>query len=439
MNHIFTFPIVFIGVLCLNSIYGLLKNYWKARKIGLPIVITPVSLLGPVWALIWALAGGLIEPMLLSLPFGMGNWVTYSGHTWFFNHGYDLHKKYGPAFVIVTPTEIEVVIADPETAADLNNRRKEFIKDKRMYKPLEIFGPNVDTLNGEAWQRHRRFTAPPFNERNNKLVWGESLNQAAGILSAWTSVAAVKDGVANTVSDTMILALHVLQSAGFGKSYHYESGVSRLEDGHVMTYKDALRLILGNIFTTVVISSATVLPSFLLPEKVKEIKIAVVEFKKYMVEMVEKEKTSLHEPHTKEKSNLLSVLIKLSEQEHDRSGRKGLTDSELFGNLFFYNLAGHDTTASTLAYAVVLMASDTRWQNWIRHELDAVFEGRECKYWEYEKAFPRLKRCLALMVVLASLASGTTEIVLIFRGSMRLCGYTAPCPRFPSIRNLRPR
>ena len=41
----------------------------------------------------------------------------------------------------------------------------------------------------------------------------------------------------------------------------------------------------------------------------------------------------------------------------DEKGRNSLTDEEIFGNLFIYNLAGHETTAKTLAYAVALMST----------------------------------------------------------------------------------
>lgn len=384
------------------KLLGLIKNYRKARKIGdLPIVLTPVSLLGPIWAFLWTFAGGIIQPILLRLPFGLGNWVKYSGHTWFWDHGHELHKKYGPAFIIVTPTELVVSIADPDTAADLNNRRKEFIKG-REYKPLEIFGPNIDVLNGDAWQRHRRFVAPPLNERNNSLVWRESLLQAEGMLSSWISKTNSEDGVKDTVSDSMKLSMHVLQAAGFGKYYPFECGVSKPEAGHTMSYNESLGLILENLFITVFIKFAAVLPAFVLPAHIKKIKVAIGEFKAYMFEMIQAEKKLIHASGTAEqKSNLLSVLVKLSEQEGDSTGKKGLTDDELFGNFFFYNLAGHETNGGTLAYAVVLMASDLYWQKWIREELEVVFEGRDSvKDWDYGKAFPKLKRCLALMVSL---------------------------------------
>ncbi len=45
------------------------------------------------------------------------------------------------------------------------------------------------------------------------------------------------------------------------------------------------------------------------------------------------------------------------------------------------------------------MATDPGLQTWIREELEYVFGGKEVvEEGDYEKAFPQLKRCLALMV-----------------------------------------
>ena len=262
-----------------------------------------------------------------------------------------------------------------------------------MYKPLEIFGPNVDTLNGDSWARHRRITTPPFNERNSSLVWKESLLQANGMLKSWMEKASL-GGVANTPNDTMTLALHVLTAAGFGKNYDFEGGVQGIGVGHTMSYRDALKALLGDLFGAMITSSLLMgLPSWAMPKKLEEMKSALREFRAYMVEMIEEERESTGEKKS-EGDNLLSVLIRSSQSE----GRSVLSDEEIIGNMFIYNLAGHDTTANTLAYAITMLAMDLRIQEWIGEEVLSVFGNGE--EWEYENIFPRLKRCLAVMVSL---------------------------------------
>jgi len=71
----------------------------------------------------------------------------------------------------------------------------------------------------------------------------------------------------------------------------------------------------------------------------------------------------------------MSVLLKASESEAMGKGRSGLSDEEIIGNLFIYIVAGHDTTANTLAYAVTMLAANVGLQDWLREEISSVFGG----------------------------------------------------------------
>lgn len=41
---------------------------------------------------------------------------------------------------------------------------------------LDVLGPNISTIDGLDWQRHRKRTSSSFNERTNKRVWSEALS-----------------------------------------------------------------------------------------------------------------------------------------------------------------------------------------------------------------------------------------------------------------------
>ena len=373
-------------------------------KLGLPILITPWDPLNPIWALTQHYFSPIFCFLTTNLPpplCHLFDFIYYSTIDWNFHSRYSAHTPfdfYAPAFLIVSPGDTQLIISDTDASEDILSRvRKDFIKPKAMYGPLEIFGPNVDSVNGEDWARHRRITAPPFNERNSGLVWKESLRQASGMLRSWMRKG--PKGVENTSNETMALALHVLTAAGFGKTYEFDSGVQKISTGHSMSYRDALKMVLGNLYGAIITSALFMnLPDFLTPSGVRKIKAAVIEFKIYMFEMVEEEKKTIRN-RDGEKDNLMSVLLRSSQSESEGKGRTALNDEEIFGNLFIYNLAGHDTTANTLAYAITLLSADRKCQDWIGEEVEAVFSGREhVEDWEYENAFPKLKRCLALMV-----------------------------------------
>ena len=47
----------------------------------------------------------------------------------------------------------------------------------------------------------------------------------------------------------------------------------------------------------------------------------------------------------------------------------GLSNEELLGNMFIFSLAGHETTANALSAAIIFLAANPRWQDWLREEI----------------------------------------------------------------------
>ena len=251
-------------------------------------------------------------------------------------------------------------------------------------------------VEGEDWQRHRRLTAPSFNERTSSLVWDEARRQARDMLSSWSQQGL--GGTKETVADTATLALHVLTCAGLGASYSFNEGVRKVAPGHSMTYRDSLSACLSNIITFAIIPKKY-LSSSLMPRKLQRLGQAVREFQMYMDEMLATERKAGDKRQT-ESANLMSALVRASDEdtyakETGHETKRGLSDEEIFGNIFAYNLAGHETTANTVASALVLLAAHPQYQDWVREEVEKV-GGTKDK--AYETTFPQLKRCLAVMV-----------------------------------------
>ena len=208
-------------------------------------------------------------------------------------------------------------------------------------------------------------------------------------------------GTNQTAEDITTLALHVLTGAGFGISYSFKTGLQTSQPGHSMTYRDALQTILQNGLFVFIFPHRLLTSSFS-TKKMRTIGYSILEFKKYMEEMVKREK-GLISRRDIGAGNLMSSLVRASEEANESPGKgsinRGLSEEEIYGNLFFYNLAGHETTANTLSYCILLLAAYPEWQAWLAEEISQVLGGQEgIETWEYQKVFPQLKRCLALMV-----------------------------------------
>ena len=175
---------------------------------------------------------------------------------------------------------------------------------------------------------------------------------------SWSNQGAA--GTKETVVDTATLALHVLTSVGFGLTYPFHGGVRDLPPGYSMTYRDALSLCLRNIITFTILGKR-ILSSPFLPKKLRTLGIATEEFQKYMEEMLVYERKSAAN-RGEGPGNLIGALVRASEEAQPSEDKVdfthlSLSDDEIFGNIFSFNLAGHETTANTLATAIVLLAA----------------------------------------------------------------------------------
>ena len=111
---------------------SLLNNYIRARQIGLPIIISPISALNPV-CILATKAFPSLPKHLSSLPFGLGTCFRVSYIGWMFPDKCAMHERLGDAFTVVNPSFNEVFIADADAAHTILAKRKEFIKPAMMY------------------------------------------------------------------------------------------------------------------------------------------------------------------------------------------------------------------------------------------------------------------------------------------------------------------
>ena len=258
-------------------------------------------------------------------------------------------------------------------------------------------------MEGAEWQRQRKITSSPFNEESMSAVWNESIRQAQEVLQYWTSEI---NPIFDTAKHVRILSLHVLSSVGFGKSYSFNEAAEPPKPGHMFNYRDSLSTILDHIMLILVFG-----PKFLtcrfLPKKWSRIGQAISDFKAYMKDVYTQEKQSMSSGSSGA-TNIMTSLIRASGEADvpekgqgssmTKSNSKGLSESEIYGNTFVYNFAGHDTTAITFSWTMYLLAAHPRVQDWIAEELNEYLGDSDPSTFHYNVIFPKLKRCHAVLV-----------------------------------------
>ncbi len=124
-----------------------------------------------------------------------------------------------------------------------------------------------------------------------------------------------------------------------------------------MSYPDSMSLIIQNAVIVMQLPPRLLWLPFL-PKKIARVGKAIVAFKKPMPTVLNKER-SLVSQRKRGAGNLMSSLVRASEEASQPQSRQrpaGLTNDELSGNMLIFNSAGHETTANTLSYGILLLA-----------------------------------------------------------------------------------
>jgi len=253
------------------------KNLADAKASGIPYIITPIYLFN----LFWLITHRMTLPYLRKLPESWTKpWLDVMDIQWTWQTQYGFYKDLGSdTFLTVSPKRNVLWTADADVINQMTTRRVDFPKPIDMYGSIDIFGKNVVTTEGQVWRQHRKITSPPFTEKNNHMVWDESILQAQAMLKGWVGPNGKGNRtIPSTATDAMRLSLYVISLAGFGVRLTWpgtdddsktkvdvggmsgQAGVTGegMTGGHTMTYMDALQTLLHNLILVMLV------PKFLL-------------------------------------------------------------------------------------------------------------------------------------------------------------------------------
>ncbi len=235
-------------------------------------------------------------------------------------------------------------------------------------------------------------------------VWQESSAQAREMLNTFTErckpKGTIRHGDGETdraVEGVRTIAINVIAFISYGARRTWTQATSDIGTAparYTLSFMDAVLEIVNNHIISVFVSADILTLSFM-PNVLRKLGAATTDFPKYAQDFISKERET---PGTS--NSLVGVLVKIADDEKRQIAKQSkssyLSEDEIAGNLFNFTIAGFDTNASTMAYALLALAIHPTWQDWIIEEIDRVSQLDQAA--SYESTFPLLTRCLALMV-----------------------------------------
>lgn len=236
-------------------------------------------------------------------------------------------------------------------------RHAEFSKDQFTRDLRCVLGTGLLTSEGELWRRRRKLVAPSF-QRGEVAAYVPVMGECAEAFLREQPEAVVFD----VHSSMMHLTLDVLVRALFGTRVSRSAEVGQLLDRLMLDYlpiSEAMRAALPAWFPV--------------PSRGRLRRISK-QLDVILLELIAERRAALDsatsQPGHEPQQDLLTRLMRAS----DEAG--SLNEAALRDEAMTLFLAGHETTALALTYALRLLALNPESADCLRQELDSVLAGR---------------------------------------------------------------
>ena len=249
------------------------------------------------------------------------------------------------------PTDIEQVLVTD----DADYRRASIIRNALG----QIADGGLFLMEGEAWAAHRTALQPSFY-RERVETYADMMARFADERAAEWADRDSEAGPLAVSEEMRTLTLEILAKTLLDVDIR----------GRESAIRDAAAVISDRFDAG---SLSALLPLWVPTPANRRCRRAVARFDDAIADIVADRRAS-----GDEFDDLLSILLAVDPDDGTGDSDGGLTEQQIRDHLFTFLFAGHETTALTLSYAVMLLANDPDRQARLHEELDSVLgDGSE--------------------------------------------------------------
>lgn len=252
-----------------------------------------------------------------------------------------------PFYLITGPEEVKHVLQD-------NHRN--YRKGYDQAKPL--MGNGLVTSEGDFWLKQRRLIQPMFNRSRLAFFSGFMTQATAEMLARWDSLAARGETV--DVAEEM---MHLTQTIIVRAMFSTDIGDQAKALG--AAFDETLRYL-----NRVLFSPSPLLTSLPTPANRRH-KQALQFLDEFICGLIRSKRRS-----GEDTNDLLSLLVFTRDEETG----EGMDDRQIRDELMTIFLAGHETTANTLAWTWYLLSLNPEVESRLVAEIDAVLGGKPSEF-----------------------------------------------------------
>jgi cytochrome P450 len=262
---------------------------------------------------------------------------------WAAQYGDLVSARFGPRWILFAnhPDLVEDVLV---------HQNRKFIKHYRLRQAKQTLGAGLLTSEGDFWRAQRKLVQPAFHRDKIEEFGRLIVSFTDRLLGTWDA-----GEVHDLHAEMMRLTLEVVAKALFDADIGAKSAdVSEAMETLMRSFVDST-------------ASPLIVPPWLPTPRNLRVARAVGRLDRVLFSIIADRRRS-----NDDRGDLLSMLLNLRDEE---TGRR-MTDRQLRDECMTLFLAGHETTANTLAWVWYLVARHPAVEEQLHAELERVLRGR---------------------------------------------------------------
>lgn len=264
-----------------------------------------------------------------------------------------LQADYGDVAAFSLLGNKSVLLSDPHDVDRVlleTGKRYDNGKQTGSHTMETILGNGLVTSEGDFWKRQRKLIAPAFHHQSIKKYADQIVAYSQDLAATWQN-GAVRDVHQDMMALTQRIIMKVLFDVDVSDS-----------TGEASEAFDAMMKAMGAEQTSI----EAVLPNFVPTRSRTQMQAGVNYINGMLMEIIEKRRSETDTRH-----DLLTMLMETRDDEG-----QPMSTNQLLDEIRTLYLAGHETTATTLSWAWMLISQNPDVYAKLEAEVDRVLQGR---------------------------------------------------------------
>ncbi|WVZ54740.1 hypothetical protein U9M48_005494 [Paspalum notatum var. saurae] len=278
---------------------------------------------------------------------------------------YFLHwnRVYGSIYLYSTGSIQALFVTDADMVKEIANCKSlDLGKPRYLQQELgALLGTGILTSNGDLWAHQRKVIAPEFFMDKVKGMVNLMVESANEMLNSWENRVDREGGSAEIVIDDFLrdFSADVISRASFGSSFS--------EGKEIFSKIRQLQMAMAKQNMFIGVPGSRYLPTknnreiWRLGRSIRSLILTIAKTR-------EQNPSAAALPH----KDLLQSIVEGAKQQHAGGGSRAAEEDFIVDNCKNIYFAGHETTSTTAAWCLLLLAAHPEWQSRARAEVQAA-------------------------------------------------------------------